>query len=108
MLSSIFLLFGLSVIAWFWLDTLRCREVAKSVCKRACSELKLQLLDDTIALGKLRLKRNQHGRLNVQRTYQFEFSDGGDSRLQGVVIMCGTVLEILEIPGYMHRTISPV
>jgi hypothetical protein len=108
MFNSIILLIMLSIVAWFWLDTLQCREVAKNICKQTCGRLKLQLLDDTIALKKMRLKRNYRGQLNVQRTYQFEFSDGGNNRQHGVVIMCGTVLEIVEIPGYMNRTISQV
>ncbi|EDN65795.1 conserved hypothetical protein [Beggiatoa sp. PS] len=68
----------------------------------------MQLLDDTIALVRVRLKRNSHGRLNLQRMYQFEFYEGNNIRQQGTIILLGIFLEMLEIPGYIQRTISPV
>jgi hypothetical protein len=108
MITSIFLLILLGMIAWFWFDTLQCQERAKIICKHKCRELNLQLLDDTIALRRVRLKRNSRGRLNLQRMYQFDFFEGGNTRQQGTIIMLGIFLEILEIPGYIQRTISPV
>jgi hypothetical protein len=98
----------LVALAWFWFDSLRSREIAKGICQRACSELHLQLLDDTIALVRVRLKRNRYGRLRIQRVYLFEFTQGGENRLQGIIVMRGYALEMLELPGYMERTISPV
>ncbi len=108
MMNSIFFLLLLSVVAWFWFDAQRTQEVAKSLCKQVCGQLHLQLLDDTIAVARVRLKRDNQGRWGVQRTYQFEFSDGGNNRQQGTVIMRGMTLEILELPGYMDRIISPI
>jgi hypothetical protein len=108
LINSVILLALLGVVAWFWFDTIQCQEIAKNICKHTCRQLQLQLLDDTIALKRVRLKRNQNGRLALQRTYQFEFSDGGNNRQQGMVIMRGIALEILDIPGYISRTISLV
>jgi hypothetical protein len=98
----------LGAVAWFWFDTLQCRERAKIICKQKCKELNLLLLDDTIALMRIRLKRNSRGRLTLQRMYQFEFSEGDNMRQHGMVMMRGIFLEMLEIPGYIQRTISPV
>jgi hypothetical protein len=108
MISSIFFLILLSVMALFWFDTQRSQEVAKSICKQVCGQLHLQLLDDTIAIARIRFRRDDQGRWSVQRVYQFEFSDGGNNRQQGTVIMRGRTLEILELPGYMDRIISPI
>jgi len=107
-MSSIIFLAILVVLAWFWLDSLRSREIAKRICQQMCNQLQLQLLDDTIALVQIRLKRNRYGQLRIQRTYMFEFTTEGESRLQGTIIMRGHALEMLELPGYMNRTISPV
>jgi hypothetical protein len=107
-MSSIWLLILLGLVAWFWFDTLRSQEIAKAICKQVCAQLHLQLLDDTITLVQVRLKRNCRGRLHFQRVYQFEFSDSGQVRYQGVAVMRGSVLEMLELPGYLERTISPV
>ena len=106
---SIISLIILGFVAWFWFDSLRSREMAKTICKQTCQQLNLQLLDDTIALARLRLRRNSNGRLKVQRAYQFEFSEnGGNNRQRGMVILRGITLEILEMPGYLGRTMSPV
>ena len=107
MINSVMLLIVLGIVAWFWFDAQRTQEMAKTICKQVCSELHLQLLDDTIALVRVRLKRNNRGRFSVQRTYQFEFSEQGNNRQQGTLIMRGVVLELLEMPGYTNRIISP-
>ncbi|OQY52830.1 MAG: DUF3301 domain-containing protein [Candidatus Parabeggiatoa sp. nov. 2] len=107
-MNSVILLVLLGIVAWFWFDTLRSQEIAKAICKQVCKQLHLQLLDDTITLVRVRLRRNNRGRFRVQRTYQFEFSDGSNNRQQGMMIMRGTALEILELPGYTNRIISPV
>ena len=101
------LLIVLGTIAWFWFDTLQCREIAKALAQQMCHQSHLQLLDDTLALVQIRLKRNCHGKLNIQRTYQFEFSEQGNNRQQGTLIMRGIVLELLEMPGYANRIILP-
>ena len=87
---------------WFWLDTLKSRERAKLICKQTCRELKLQLLDDTIALVRMGLKRNNNGKLIIQRLYQFEFDDGNNKRQTGRVLMRGISLEMLEMPGFIQ------
>jgi hypothetical protein len=108
MITTIFLLLLISLGIWFWSDTLKCRERAKLISKQACRELQLQLLDDTIALIRIALKRNNHGKLIIQRLYQFEFDDGNNQRNTGRILMRGITLEMLEMPGYMDRIISPI
>jgi len=107
-MESAILLIILGFAGWFWFDTQRSQEMAKAICQKVCSKLKLQFLDDTVVLRRLRLRRNSRGSLRVQRTYQFEFYDGGNERQRGTVTMRGITLEMLEMPGYMERTISPV
>lgn len=107
-MNSLIVLTLLGIVVWFWFDMRRSQEIAKIICKRVCNQLQLQLLDDTVALVQVRLKRNSRGRLQVQKSYEFEFSDSGNNRQQGFVIMLGITLEMLELPGYMDRTISPV
>jgi len=93
----------------FWLDTQWTYAIAITLCRRVCAELGLQLLDDTVALIRIRLKRNAQGRLTFQRAYTFEVTErGGNSRHNGMLLMRGKVLEMVELPGYLKRTISPV
>jgi hypothetical protein len=92
----------------FWFDSLRCREVATAICQQVCAQFHLQLLDDSIALYEIRLKRSQRGYFKIQRAYRFEFYDGGEQRLEGTLLMRGSTLEMLEVQGYMNRTFYPV
>jgi hypothetical protein len=95
----------LAAAAWFWYDTLRAREHAIRFARQLCKQYHVQLLDQTVTLQRVWLQRNRRGRLNWLRTYQFEFSETGATRLTGIVSLNGHELHILELPGYMERTI---
>lgn len=107
-MNSLSLLILLGLITWLWFDTQRSQEAAKTICKQICNQFNLQLLDDTIALVQIRWQRNSRGWLQLKRIYEFEFSASGNNRQRGIIIMRGGALEILELPGYLDRVISPV
>ncbi len=90
---------ALGVILWFWQDSLRARELAKHAGARACRETGVQLLDDTVALEKISLRRNRRGRVCLERTYAFEFTDNGTIRRPGIIIMMGGRVEVLSMDG---------
>lgn len=73
----------------FWIDTLRAREAALVAGRAACDRYGLLLLDDTVAVTRMRLARNAEGGLRVARTYGFEFSDTGDNRRHGTILLIG-------------------
>ncbi|MFA5170016.1 MAG: DUF3301 domain-containing protein [Sulfuriferula sp.] len=82
-------------LAWFWLDSMKCHDIAVARAKRETVSADVQLLDATVALDKLRLARDDDGRVGLQRSYRFEFSDTGDNRRTGWIIMQGsTVLSV--------------
>ncbi len=89
------LVFALAI--WFWLDSMRAREIATAACARTCQHLGVQFLDDTVALYRLRLRRNALGRMQIYRVYRFEFTESGDSRHSGTASMLGTQLEELHL-----------
>ena len=61
----------LLVAVWFWLDSFKAREAAIRAARAACDAEHLLLLDDTVALGLLRPKRDEHGRLRLRRVCPF-------------------------------------
>lgn len=95
--TALFYLLLLGLVAWFWLDSLRSRELATHTCKAVCRRDQLQFLDDTVALQRLSLARDPHGRLQFRRTYRFEFATTGDRRFQGLVVMLGSQLQVLNM-----------
>ncbi len=94
---ELFLLLALGALVWLWLDSLKAREAAMRAARAACSGEGLMLLDDTVAIRTIKPVRDDNGRMAVQRAYDFEFSDTGNNRLKGSVVMIGHRVVILNV-----------
>ena len=103
-LDLILTLLALGLLAWFWADSLRAREHALEVCRRACDKVNAQLLDETVALRRLSLARDHHGHTVWRRTYNFEYSLDGAQRLRGSVVLRGRAVETVAIRSPEGRT----
>lgn len=86
---------------WFFMVSLRVRELAIKLSRQACQREGLQFLDDTVSAAHIGLRRDGRGRLGLNRTYQFEFSESGAQRYTGYIVMLGDQLQILHLnwPG---------
>ena len=74
MLSSVFIgLLLLAALYGLWQNSMRARELAFNTAKEMCLEQNLSLLDQTVALEKLRIKRGPRG-FYIQRVYAFEYN----------------------------------
>ena len=85
---------------FLWLDSLRARERAVKAGRAACERYALQLLDETVSFTRMRLRRDAEGRLRIARTYTFEFSDTGNNRRHGAIVMLGGELQDLQMEPY--------
>jgi hypothetical protein len=96
-------------IIWFWLDSARSREIATGVCKAACSQRKVQLLDQTVGLAHLSLAWTQSG-IRFKRTYRFDYSDEGIGRHSGTIRLVGIELKefSLGLPNEPEPERQPV
>ena len=83
----------------FWRDSLGAREQARAASSRACRQMGVQLLDDTVALERLWPRRDRDGRLKLERLYVFEFTDTGQRRQTGSVLLVGSRVEVLHMEG---------
>jgi hypothetical protein len=83
-----------------WIDSLRARERAVRAGRSACERYDLQFLDDTVSFARMRLARNEEGGLRISRTYTFEFSDTGNNRRQGAIVMLGGEVQDLHLEPY--------
>jgi hypothetical protein len=90
----------LAALALLWADSLRARERALRAGRAACERNGLQFLDDTVSFARLRLARDDVGRLKIARTYTFEFSDTGNNRRNGAILMLGEELRDLQFEPY--------
>jgi len=87
----------IGILAWFWLDGLKVRELAIAEARTTCTADGLQFLDETVATSRIRLSRNDEGRLQLCRTYSFEYSETGDNRKPGSIVMLGNEVLMLNV-----------
>ena len=83
--------------AWLWLDSLKSREVAVSAAKAACTSEDLLLLDGTVAIQRLGVGRNGESALRIRRFYGFEYSDTGNNRRTGSLVMLGNRVLVINL-----------
>jgi hypothetical protein len=91
-----------------WLDGLRARDLALTVARQQTTRLGLQLLDDTVALQRVRLVRTEGGWLMLARRFRFEFTETGDNRREGVVILGPDRPPHVEIEAYTEANPQPM
>lgn len=76
-------------LAWLWYDSMHVRDLGVRAARAACRADDLQLLDDTVAIASLGFGRDEDGRLCLRRAYAFDFSDTGNNRRRGSLVMLG-------------------
>jgi hypothetical protein len=94
-------LIALVLLGWLWFDSMRARERAVAAGRSACERERLQFLDETVECVSLRPARGEDGRLLLRRVYRFEFSDTGDNRRVGSVVMLGGEVESLTMEPFL-------
>jgi hypothetical protein len=87
----------LGLAAWLWLDSIKARDIGIQAVKAACAARGLQLLDDTVAIARLGMARDEDGRLLLNRRYAFEYSISGEDRRRGSVTLIGHDVTSIDI-----------
>ena len=87
---------------YVWHNALRAREQARALANTLCARSGLQLLDQTVALRRVRLCRLPGEGLRLLRCYGFEVStDGNDRRHGSLDLLDGDVISY-DLP--VHET----
>lgn len=97
-LSNLLLLLVLGATVGLWLKLSVARERAVREARRQCQLHNLQLLDETVGLHALRLRRVD-GLRRVERCYGFEVSIEGHDRAPGRLWMIGSSLTSVSLPS---------
>jgi hypothetical protein len=95
--NDLLVLLALVAVIGLWLKLSAARERAAAEARRQCERYGLQLLDETVGLRALRLRRVA-GRRRLERCYGFEVSIDGADREQGSLWMLGGTLSELRLP----------
>jgi hypothetical protein len=105
-MENLLLILLLAAGAWFWWDSMNAREQAVKAAARACQQINVQFLDQTVALESIKPSRNDQGRAVLRRIYGFEYSIERVERRKGRAILCGQVLEQVQVDNDEGTTIE--
>src|SRR5690606_1287691 len=89
-----------SAISYWW-QARGFKTVALQYAAQRCQLLEVQLLDQSVALRRVRLQRSGTGSLQMLRTYDFEFSSTGTDRYRGTVVLAGSRLQSIEMEPHV-------
>ena len=84
----------------FWWTGARARELAVGHARLACRREGVQLLDQTVALARVRPARRAGGAMSLAREFSFEFTHRGEHRDVGRVLMNGPALVRVTFPYF--------
>ena len=82
---------------WIWYSAMAAREAANEAARELCG--RLRLLDDTVALARIRPVRSPLGQWRLRRHYVFDYTDDGARRLQGFIVLMGRNVESSGLAG---------
>ena len=83
---------------YVWQNALRARELARVLSHNLCARVGVQLLDQTVALRRLRLQRIPGEGLRLRRCYGFEVSTDGHDRLRGSLDLLDGEMVAYDLP----------
>jgi len=84
----------------YWLNASKGKEIARWVGKEACKEIGVSFLDDTVALVRVWIGKNDNGERHIFRCYRFEFTSDGSQRYKGEIIVSDKKLVNIELEPY--------
>ena len=96
-LRSIALTALVILIVWYWVKGREIKDLALQATRKYCNELSLMLLDQTVALKRVRVVRDARGQLCIERCFHFDFTSSGDDRYQGKIVMHGQTVASIKL-----------
>ena len=87
----------LALLAAFWHSSLAARELANRLAMETCESAKVQMLDGTVAIHRLRLVRGADAPLVWRRTYVFDYTEDGYERRRGFVVLTGDTVDTVGL-----------
>ncbi|WP_232522325.1 DUF3301 domain-containing protein [Marinimicrobium alkaliphilum] len=96
-IKALLWLSALALLGFCVVRSIKTREFALQAALYQCQKMNVQLLDQSVFLRRLWVKRHPKGHLALWRAYYFEFTVNGAERYQGRVLMLGRKIERVEL-----------
>ncbi|WP_250461903.1 DUF3301 domain-containing protein [Microbulbifer litoralis] len=96
-LGDLLWIFALFLGGWYLWTGMAAKEQVRRAATEHCRQLGVQLLDDTVALARTRLKRDNRGQVRLQRSYEFEFTSTGEHRYAGIAVLHGRRIAQIQL-----------
>ncbi len=93
----------IGALTLLWSASSQAAEIARRAGRHACERAGVQLLDQTVMLVSIALRRDSRGRLRVLRRYSFDYSSEGSDRARGQLALLGSELQWISEPAN-HRS----
>ena len=87
--TLLLLMIGAAVALAWWSAARDAAELAGDLGREACAAAGVQWLDQTVHASGLRLRRGEDGKLGFERTFRFEYSQDGQDRHIGRLVLRG-------------------
>jgi len=101
--GDVLILFIVVGMAVFWWQQDKFHRRALALAKSACDRADVQLLDDSVGLRRLRLRRS-YGLFIIDRHFGFEFSPSGAARYPGLIVFHGSAVHSVDLD--LSRTLA--
>ncbi len=99
-ITDLFLAAPLAIIAYFIWQHSNVSHTARNAAKQYCDKEGVQLLDQTVILKGISLRRSSRSLFTLRRQYGFEFSSVGDHRYKGSVYLYGSRVQGVELEPF--------
>ena len=86
----------------WWSSARKAAERAEEVGRNACHVAGVQWLDHTVHADGLRLRRRRDGWPGLERSFRFEYSEDGEQRHVGRLVLFGD--ELVSFSGPVNAT----
>lgn len=108
MLNEFLLIFLLLAGLIYWFRFHQVWETALSTTKARCRIADVQMLDDYVAINKIRLARDRYGNRRFRYTFGFEFTATGHDRYHGQIVFLGDQLESFYMEPHRFERPAPL
>jgi hypothetical protein len=89
-MATLFWLMVASVLGFAWFSASRAAaERAEEVGRNACHASGVQWLDQSVHASGIRFRRGSDGRFGLERSFRFEYSEDGEDRHVGRLVIRG-------------------